>query len=70
VSDEELLRSAPILLTGAALQFFWAFHQSFTTWNDLVHELMSTYLPKDFDYELRKEIDNRKQHPNESFMTY
>ncbi len=70
VSDEELLRSATILLTGSALEFYWAFHESFNTWNELVQELMATYLPKDFNYELRKEIDNRKQRPNESFTTY
>jgi Retrotransposon gag protein/Zinc knuckle len=70
VSDEELLRSATILLTGSALEFYWAFHESFNSWNELVHELLDTYLPKDFSYELRKEIDNRKQRPNESFTAF
>jgi len=70
VSDEELLRSATILLTGSALEFYWAFHQSFNTWNELVQELLATYVPKDFNYELRKEIDNRKQRSNETFTAY
>jgi len=70
VSDDELLSSATILLTGSALQFYWAFYQSFRTWNDLVQELLSTYLSNDIDFETRQEIDNRKQRANETFMSY
>lgn len=67
-----ICRNLTILLTGKALAWFWRYHKQVATvvWDDFCVALR--YQFKDFktDFDIREELRNRKQKPNESFELF
>lgn len=68
VSKTQLLRSAPEFFSKDALHWY-RIHQ-FTSWDELVHQLKTDFLPYDYEYELLEEIRNRTQGAKEKLITY
>lgn len=45
-------------------------HQRFQNWNELVNGLRQQYMPLNYDYLVREEIQSRFQAKNESFSSF
>lgn len=67
---QELLRSAIHLFDGLAKTWYMAFGQNFRTWEQLVESLKIEFLPHDYNFWLKKEIENRLQKSSETFGIY
>lgn len=67
---QELLRSAIHLFDGLAKTWFMAFGQNFRTWEQLIEGLKVEFLPHDYIFWLKKEIENRLQKSSETFGIY
>lgn len=67
---QELLRSAIHLFDGLAKTWYMAFGPNFRTWDQLVESLKIEFLPHDYNFWLKKEIENRLQKPSETFGIY
>jgi hypothetical protein len=70
VSETELLASAFLFFEGDAKIWYRAFYSKFQCWSDLVNSLEKQFLPSDYDFWLKKEIENRQQGINENFGIY
>lgn len=64
VSDAELFLSASELFSDAALDLFRALKFSISSWSDLVELLKINFLPRSYEKDLLKEIENTFQKPN------
>lgn len=69
-SNDDLLRSAIYLFEGNAKTWYLASRLRLNSWEDLTRALKMQFLPRDFDYWLMKDIENRYQKTNESFGLY
>lgn len=69
-SANDLLRSAIYLFEGNAKTWYLASRLRFNTWEDLTRALKEQFLPRDYDYWLMKDIENRYQGASESFGLY
>lgn len=69
-SHNDLLRSAIHLFDGFAKTWYMANRIKYQTWNGLVAALRTQFLPKDWDYWLLKDIENRVQKNDESFGVF
>lgn len=58
------------LLKGRAQDWYLGNHQRFQNWNELVYGLRQQYLPVNYDYLVREEIQSRFQAKNESFSSF
>lgn len=70
VSKDQLLRSAPELFSKSALVWYRSIRDSVHTWSDLVHQLKQTFLPYDYEFALREEINRRSQGSEEKIAIY
>ena len=72
VNDSLLFKCASDLFTRPALIWYRSGleRNSFSTWNELVSQLKSTFLPQDWEDILLDEIKTRKQGPDESIEIY
>lgn len=70
VSEDQLLRSAPELFSKSALIWYRSVRHSFHTWDALVEQLKRTFLPYDYEYDLREEINRRSQGSEEKIAIY
>lgn len=69
-SPAELLRSAIYLFDGFAKTWYMANRTKYMRWSELVAALRTQFLPKDWDYWLLKDIENRVQKNDESFGVF
>lgn len=69
-SHEDLLRSAIYLFEGFAKTWYMANRNKYGTWAGLVAALRTQFLPRDWDYWLLKDIENRVQKCDESFGVF
>lgn len=69
-SNDDLLRSAIYLFEGNAKTWYMASRLKMHTWEDLVRGLKEQFLPRDYDYWMMKDIENRYQKMGESFGLY
>lgn len=67
---QELLRSAIHIFDGLAKTWYMAFGLNFRTWDQLVEGLKLEFLPHDYHFWLKKEVENRLQKSSESFGIY
>lgn len=70
ISNHELLRSAIYLFEDRAKTWYMAFGRNFRTWGELVEGLKLEFLPHDYQYWHKKDIENRLQKQSESFGMY
>jgi hypothetical protein len=66
----EILRSAFYLFGGPASNWYLTNRHKFGSYTQLVEGLKRTFLRCDNDLELKREIEQREQLPNESFIQY
>jgi len=69
LTNEQLLRCLPELITGEPLLWYRNNRESWTTWEDFVASFRLCYLPHN-NTALDREIRDRVQKPNESFRLY
>lgn len=70
VSKEMLLESGIDLFTGRAYQFYLAYKDEVTTWDELVTLLKEEFHAADYNEKLFEEIKKRTQGPDESIGIY
>lgn len=70
VSKEVLLESGIDLFSGRAYQFYLAYRNQVTSWDEFVVLLKEEYLSSNYNEKLFEEIRNRTQGPNESIGIY
>lgn len=70
VSDQELVASAIHLFTGPARSWYIAFESLFNTWDDLTNQLRGAFVSEDSDFIILKEIEQRRQGKDETFVLY
>lgn len=70
VSDQELVASAIHLFTGPARSWYIAFESLFNTWEDLTNQLRGAFVSEDSDFIILKEIEQRRQGKDETFVLY
>jgi len=69
LTNEQLLRCLPELITGEPLLWYRNNRESWTTWEDFVASFRLCYLPHN-NTALDREIRDRVQKPNEPFRLY
>lgn len=69
---EEVERNLHILLTGKARDWFWKYHKSqeVIEWNSFCAALRYEYKDYRTSFDIREELHNRKQKPNETFESF
>lgn len=70
VSPVMLRQSAYYLFSGSAMTWFRAFEHTLPTWEALINGLQNQFVPYDYDRELLREIESRKQGKFETFGMY
>jgi Retrotransposon gag protein len=70
MNETDLRESLIHLLRGSALTWYRAFHAQYGTWQSLKFAMRKEFLPYDYEYYLRKDIDQRFQGDNESFSVF
>lgn len=70
VSNNELVASAIHLFTGPARTWYLAFESLFNTWEELTNELRGAFVSEDSDFIILKEIEQRRQGKEETFVLY
>lgn len=70
VSKEVLLESGIDLFSGRAYQFYLAYRNQVTTWDEFVTLLKQEYLPSTYNEKLFEEIRSRTQGPGETIGIY
>lgn len=70
VDKEQLLRSAPELFTDSALIWYRSIRYSVCDWDNLVRQLKKTFLPCDYEFDLKEEISRRSQGAEEKLAIY
>lgn len=70
VTEDQLLANIHLLLKGKAEHWFWGNINEFRTWTEFVAAIKREFLPQNYDFFLREEIQNRIQNPNESFSAF
>lgn len=70
VSDIELYNSAIDLFDGPVLVWYRSIRDKISTWNELVRELQTVFLPLEYNETLLDEIKSRKQGRTENICIY
>lgn len=70
ISNNELLRGIPEVLSGSALLFFRQVKGSVVSWSDFCQQLKQRFQPEDYTYRLSKQIFVRTQGKNETVADY
>lgn len=70
ITNEQLFVNFYHLLSGRAERWYWSSINEFRTLNDLVNGLRNEFLPRNYDFFLREEIQNRLQMPGELFTSF
>lgn len=67
-----ICRNLNILLTGKAKEWYWRYHKQVTSlnWNDFREAIRCQYKDSKTSYDIREEIRNRRQKPNETFDSF
>lgn len=67
-----ICKNLHILLTGKARDWFWRYHKQVpsVTWPEFCDAIRNQYKEVKSAYDIREEIRNRKQRPNESFDAF
>jgi len=68
--DELILDGLPELLKGKALLWYRNFRDEWRTLNDFQRAFRRQYLPRRYEARLVREIQDRRQRPDESFADY
>lgn len=61
ITKYQLLDASIVLFSGTALSWFRAIRPSVLTWDELIEQLKSTFLPPEYDEEIWNEIRSRTQ---------
>lgn len=69
-SGEHMLAGLPELLRGDALLWYRNNRDEWTSWEDFIRTFRTQYLPRRFQARLKREIQERRQLPDESFDKY
>jgi len=69
-SDEVMVAGIPELLRGKALAWYRNFQEEWRTFDDFMRALRRQYLPRRYQVRLTREIQDRRQRPDESFADY
>jgi hypothetical protein len=69
-SEIHLLHGLPELLRGEPLLWARNRRHAWVTWSDFCDEFRAQYYPWQYQKQMRREADQRKQHPGESYATY
>lgn len=69
-SGEQMLASLPELLRGDALLWYRNTRDEWATWGDFTDAFRTQYLPRRFQARLKREIQERRQFPDETFDKY
>lgn len=69
-SDEQMRASIPELLRGDALLWYRNTRDEWATWEDFTAAFRTQYLPRRFRARLKREIQERRQLPDETFDKY
>lgn len=70
LSEAEMLRRIPYLMTGSAREWYTMNHHRFTSWNEVITLVKKRFVASDYDAVLFSEIINRKQRKNESIGNF
>jgi Retrotransposon gag protein len=70
MNETDLRESLIHLLRSSALTWYRAFHAQYGTWQSLKSAMRKEFLPYDYEYYLRKDIDQRFQGDNEPFSVF
>ncbi|XP_077551282.1 uncharacterized protein LOC144164929 [Haemaphysalis longicornis] len=69
-SDEFVLtRVLPVALEASAGRW-WRLQTPFASWADFEARFREEFLPPDYDYRIRRELEARTQHPREGLLEY
>ncbi|XP_077548432.1 uncharacterized protein LOC144161649 [Haemaphysalis longicornis] len=69
-SDEFVLaRVLPVALEGSAGRW-WRLQAPFASWTDFVARFREEFLPPEYDYRIRHELEARTQHPCEGLLEF
>jgi len=69
-SDEIMAAGIPELLRGKALAWYRNFQEEWSTFDDFLRALRRQYLPRRYQTRLTREIQDRRQRPDEPFADY
>ncbi|XP_047998252.1 uncharacterized protein LOC125235722 [Leguminivora glycinivorella] len=70
VSDSKLFKAAPHLFIDGALLWFRGIKSSVSSWQELKSLLLDEFVPGDYDFRLKQEIQARTQGENEPIHLY
>lgn len=72
IDNDQLLMNIHKLfpLNSKAYKWYWSNVSSFTDYNDFVRKIRLDFLPRNYDYFLKEEIDNRIQVDGETFSEF
>jgi len=69
-TDELMLDGLPELLRGKAILWYRNFREEWQSWEDFQRAFRRQYLPRRSQARLTREIQDRRQRPDESFVDY
>lgn len=69
---EHICRNLHVLLTGKAKEWYWRYHKSVENieWESFCSAFRRQYKDYRTSFDIREELHNRKQKPNESFESF
>lgn len=70
VTEDQLFANIHQLLKGKAEHWYWGNINEIGTWREFVVAIRGEFLPQNYDFFLREEIQNRIQHQHESFSSF
>ncbi|XP_039313959.1 activity-regulated cytoskeleton associated protein 2-like [Solenopsis invicta] len=69
-TDSQMKAGLPELLKGDALAWYRNEREAWETWADFTSALRRHYLPRRYQAKLMREIQERRQQPNEAYAKY
>ncbi|XP_032689773.1 activity-regulated cytoskeleton associated protein 2-like isoform X2 [Odontomachus brunneus] len=69
-TDEQMLQGLPELLRGGTLHWYRNNRSTWREWKEFIRAFREHFFPYRFEFQMKQEIQRRKQEPNEIFRQY